>query len=291
MSKELLISCFLVVAFCLPAWAGLPSGSKMRAFQMKEDFGAEPLSQCYLQYYYYIPCPTFSWFWAFTGPTPGETMGAFFEIGEISTGTGTACDPEACHTLETVRVIDFAGYGTAYPGLFSVVMDVYCADENGCPIGPPLWTSGTLEFHFGWNYVAVDPALCLTYCITTPGPPVTVPRVLVTFTHTGVSGVYPAWGFDNISTPLELSCVMHDISCMPAQYPRPYVGNYPVMHSGYCGYGVQYCPPIVIHDGRDTTPDGSQFGSIELAWRIYVSCTGPTPTLPSSWGNIKSMYR
>jgi hypothetical protein len=113
----------------------------------------------------------------------------------------------------------------------------------------------------------------------------------VTATHTGTNGIYPAWGFDNISTALEAGCVMHDIGCLPALYPRPAAGHYGIVHSGYYGTGLQYCPPLGFVDGRDTTMDGSQFGFIELLWRIYVSCTGPTAGEPSTWSNIKSIYR
>ena len=161
MSKTLLLVPVLILLICFSAFASQPAGTRMRAFQMKEDFGVEPLWECYLQYYYYIPCPTYSWFWAFTGPIPGEAMGTFFEIGDISTGTGAACDPEACHSLETVRIMDFAGYGTLYPGLFTIEMDIYCSDERGCPVGPRLWTSGPLETHFAWNYIDLEPPLCL----------------------------------------------------------------------------------------------------------------------------------
>ena len=188
--------------------------------------------------------------------------------------------------------MDFAGYGTVYPGRFTIEMDIFCSDERGCPVGPRLWTSGPLETHFAWNYIDLEPPLCLTSCSTPPGPPPpSALRILVTATHTGTDGVYPAWGLDNISTPIEQGCTMHDISCLPAAYPRPYVSPYPRVHSGYYGVGFQYCPPLWLYDGRDTTRDGSQYGSIELLWRIYLSCTGPSAVEPSTWGSIKSIYR
>ena len=84
---------------------------------------------------------------------------------------------------------------------------------------------------------------------------------------------------------------MHDEGCLPALYPRPYVSHYPTMHSGYYGQGFEICPPQWFKDGADTTPDGSQYGFVELAWRLYVVCGGPTETGTTTWGNIKSMYR
>jgi hypothetical protein len=44
-------------------------------------------------------------------------------------------------------------------------------------------------------------------------------------------------------------------------------------------------------DGRDTSANHSVYGYVEAAWRIYLICQGPSPTKPSTWGNIKTMYR
>jgi hypothetical protein len=261
-------------------------------YQIRDDYGMEPLSDCRLQYYYYTPCPTYSWFWAFTGWAPGDILGAWFQIGDVSTGGFDACDPAACHTLEQIRILDFGGYGQVHPGLFTVELDVYCADDFGCPVGPSLWNSGPVETGFAWNYVLVDPSLCLTGCAVDPGPPVSGPRILVTVSHVGTQGQYPAWGMDNISTHVEVGCELHDIGCLPILYPRPYTSHYPSMHSGYYGrWGFDYCPPVGFLDGNDTTPDGTEFGYVEVCWRLYLGCSGPTATQPATWSNIKSMYR
>ena len=84
---------------------------------------------------------------------------------------------------------------------------------------------------------------------------------------------------------------MHDIGCLPALYPRPAISHYSTIHSGYYGTNFAYCPPLPIFDGRDTTRDGSQYGSIELLWTIYLDCGGPTSNEASTWGGIKSIYR
>jgi hypothetical protein len=267
-----------------------------RAFQMRDDFGVEPLTGCVLQYYYYIPCPTFSWFWAWTGPDLGEAMGVFFEIGGLSTGGFAPCDPAQCHSIEAIWILDFAGYGTLYPGLFSVVFDAFCSDQYGCPVGSELWSSVPWDTHLGWNYVPVEPPLCVTSCVTLPGPPPSAPRILITGTHTGTDGIYPAWGSDNISTAIAEACAMHDVGCLPALYPRPAASHYGTIHTGFYGinYGggnFDYCPPLWLPDGRDTTPDGSQYGFIELAWRIDVSCTGPSKAEAVNWSTIKAFYR
>ena len=105
--------------------------------------------------------------------------------------------------------------------------------------------------------------------------------------YKGTVAGYPAIGMDNISTPLAQACQMHDIGCLPAAWPRS------TSHSGYYGNGdpTMYDPPLVFCDGRDTTPDCSHYGLLELAWRVYLNCFGPTDAETRTWGNIKSMYR
>jgi hypothetical protein len=282
----------LLTAILLLASATSLLAIEKEAYQLRDDFSMEPLYDCALQHYYYIPCPTYSWFWAYNGWTPGDIVGQWFTVGDLSMGGWPFCDPTNCHVLETVRVLDFAGYGSVHPGLFTFEMDVYCADELGCPVGPSLWNSGSKETHFGWNYFDVNPPLSICDCTVFPGPPPSTPRILVTITHTGTSCQYPSWGMDNISIALETGCDMHDYGCLPALYPRPYSSHYPTIHSGYYGNnGFQYCPPRWYKDGRDTSPDGTQYGFLELAWRIYLICSGPTETAPASWGEIKSLYR
>jgi hypothetical protein len=286
---------YLVIALVL-ILATSAFGLDKKAYQIREDFGTEPLQPtCALNYYYSIPCPTYSWFWAFTGWVPGDIIGVMFELWDYSMWysgcpTYVGCDPTLCHVVNQLRVLDFAGYGIAYPGLFTVEFDIYCCDPQGCPIGPSLWNSGPYETGYAWNYVTVDPPISICDCATEPAP-IFNPRILVTATHTGTDGIYPAWGLDNISTPIETACIMHDGGCCPALYPRPWVSHYRTIHAGYYGPNFTYCPPIWFCDGRDTTPDCSMYGFIELAWRLYMFCTGPTATEPSTWGSIKSMYR
>ena len=109
----------LVTLTVLFAGASTVSGFDKKAFRMREDFGAEALYDCYIQYYYYMPCPTYSWFWGISNEGK-DTYGVFFMVGDVSMGSGQACDPLLCFSPYTLRVLDFAGYGTAYPGLFSV---------------------------------------------------------------------------------------------------------------------------------------------------------------------------
>ena len=61
-------------------------GLESKAYQLREDFGTEPTYDGALQYYYYIPCPTYSWFWAFTGWAVGDMIGVCFTIGDQGTG-------------------------------------------------------------------------------------------------------------------------------------------------------------------------------------------------------------
>ena len=275
-------------------------GFQMKAMQMREDYGVEPLSDCYLNYYYYIYCTTSSWFWMQTDWTWGDIVGEYFTVGDPSMGASAgcppyaSCDPMSDQTISQFRVLDFAGYGTAYPGFFTVRFGIWCANEYGCPVGTALWSSGDTELcNAGWNYVTVSPPVCLTQCHTQPGPPYGYPRFLITAQMVGYTSHpdFPAFGLDNISTPLGLGCVMHDNGCCPALYPRPTNSHYSTMHSGYYGTNAfTYCPPRPFLDGGDTT-GGSTYGCVELAWRVYLVTSGPTAVEPSTWGSIKSIYR
>jgi hypothetical protein len=260
---------------------------------MREDFGAEPMYNCYMNYYYYIPCPTSSWFWSFSGWLPNDVVGAWFTVGDPSMTTSkgcppyTGCDPNNAYYVGQLRVLDFAGYGTIYPGLFTVEFEMWCGAGDGSPSLPfPVWSSGPKELcTAGWNYIPVN--FCFGSCWTQL--PISYPRYLFTAKHIGTDARYPQWGFDNISTPLALGGQMHDEGCCPALYPRPQVSHYTTIHSGYYGVNFQYCPPLGFLDSGDTT--GNTYGFIELAWRIYLWNTGPTAVEPSTWGSIKSMYR
>jgi hypothetical protein len=280
----------IVFAICAlflvsPAWS-----FESRAFQLRDDFGIEFLDGCALCYYYYIPCPTYSWFWAISGFDAEDMVGAWFQVGDISMYGFEACDPAECHTLEHFSVVDLYWPVTQYRSL--VEFNVYCSDEMGCPVGPSLWRSGTVELRYGWSDISVDPVLSICGCCVDPGEPPAAPRLLITATHLTPDWCdLPIWGFDNISTAVENGCDMHEYGCMPALYPRPHSSHYSGIHSGFYGQEFEYCPPQLFKDPNDTTPDGTQYGYLELLWRIYLGCYGPTVTQPATWGGIKSMYR
>lgn len=285
-----------VLAFVL-VLATTAYGLDHKAMQMREDFGTQPLAAAGMSYWYYIPCTSTggSWFWMWSGWNPGDIVGVFFTVGDptMYTTPSAACppyktlDPLSNHVLEQIMVLDFAGYGTAYPGLFTTSFDVWCADAQGCPVGPSLWNSGPVEFcTAGWNYVVITPGLCLSDCYTElVGNIKAYPRFLVTATMTGTLATYPGFGFDNIYRPLFLSCVMHDRGCCPALYPRPAVSHYSTMHTGYYGPAFANCPPQWFSEDANATN-----GYLEMAWRVYLNNIY-TATETSTWGNIKSMYK
>lgn len=276
----------------------LPASAKHgQAYQFKDDLGMDSYGDCRLQYYYHIPCPDDSWFWELWGPPaggmwePGHIVGQWFHVGDMCTGGFEPCDPEDCQSLYAIRFLNLFPYGTPYPNINLVTFDIYCSDEEGCPIGPSLWQSETIRPGYGWQYLILDEPVSLCPCVTDPGPPPAGPRVLVTATHGGWWCAGPAWGTDNISTPLEMGCEMHDVGCLSVLYPRPSNSYYDRIHSGFYGYGMSYCPPIPFADKGDTTPDASMYGYVELAWRLYLTCAGPTVVQPATWGAIKSIYR
>jgi hypothetical protein len=286
MTKWIAITLLVVGLLSTPA-----SGREMKAMMMRDDYGIQALTECAMQYYYYIPCPTYSWFWQMTGWQPGDIIGTLFTVGDVSMGGYSPCDTVNCYNLTGFRVLDFAGYGVTYPGIFTVEFDVYCAGADGCPIGGSLWNSGPRETQYSWNDIAIDPPLDLMSCYIHTGPPASTPRILVAATHTGTDGTYPAWGFDNIGTAIANSCNMHESGCRNALFPRPSVGHYASMHSGFYGESeiFQYCPPQRFADGADTTFDARQYGLVELAWRIYLECEA-NATDETTWGKLKSLY-
>jgi hypothetical protein len=296
-------ACYLRVALLAALVLTLgstPARADGAVFQFSEDFGLESESDCALQYYYYIPCPTHSWFYALWGPPgggmweDGDVIGKWFKVGDSPTGGFAACDPTDCQAIGMIRFLDLASYGSsAYPHL--VLFKIYCSDEYGCPTGPSIWESDPRAPAYGWNHISIDPPVSVCPCITDPGPPPTGPRVLVTATH--VLEYEPAahdmtyFGADIISAPLSEGCDMHDEGCLEALYPRPQNSHYATIHSGYYGENMAYCPPVWIKDVDDTTPDASQYGYVEWAWTIYLMCNGPSQVQPATWGSIKSMYR
>jgi hypothetical protein len=277
------------------------SDLKVEAFRIEEPEWS--LYDCWLQYHYYIPCLTYSWFWAYSGWEPGDIIGTSFTIGDQPTGGdgGWWCDPYLCQEFEGVQLLDFAGYGTVYPGLFTFELDIYYVDTTGAP-GCNIWNSGPLESHFGWNYFEIRPPVALDICPDFCSPweqGCPYPTILLTMTMTGAEGTYPAIGFDNVSTPAGQGCAMHDIGCLPALYPRNGPGGQePRVRSGYLGNsGFDHWPPRPIPDGRHATrPSGAQwYGFVEPAWRVNVICYGPSAAQkqaqPATWGAIKSLYK
>lgn len=270
--------------------ASIAFAFKAGEYEASDDMAAESISDCYLNYYYYMPCPTLSYCWGFYDWERGDIVGTWFQIGDLSMSSGQACDPAMCHTLDRVRVMDFGGFG-GWHGCCEVKFNIYCSDEYGCPIGPSLWESSILFFEEGWNYVDINPPISVCQCSVNPADPLSGPRILVAATHGGWPAYYPMWGSDDIGRALERGCEFHDESCLPGLYPRPYNSYYPTMHSGFYGQNFKYCPPLWFKDSRDTTPDANEYGYVELLWRIYMTCSGPSGTVPTTWGNIKSMYR
>jgi hypothetical protein len=282
--------CLLIGLVLVAVLAGSAGAWEKAAFKARDDFGMEALEDCYLQYYYYVPCPTYSWFWGFYSWAPGDKIGQFFTVGDLSTAGFAQCDSSQCHDIIGFRVLDFSGYGVTYPGMYTVEFSIYCCDATGCPFGYPLWESGPVETVKDWNTVTVDPSLPITACSTQPMPPA-LPRILLVATHTGTDCTYPQWGTDNVSAPADLGCTMHDAGCLPALYPRPATSHYSTIHSGYYGIEFAHCPPIWFVDGGDTTAGAEEYGYLEFAWRLFIRCLGPHATEATSWGRVKSMYR
>ena len=288
---------WLAVVFAL-ILVSAGSAYEMKAYRFRDDYGMEPLQEydSALSYYYYIPCPTYSWFWGINGLEAEEIIGVTYDLAQHSMGGLDPPDPVNDHRLMGFRVLNLAEAGSMYPGLFAVQFDVWCAQSRSCynPIEEAhLWSSGPICLQEGYNYIWIEPnGVSICPCCLDLGPPPTDPLITITATKLGGNPSRPVWGFDDISHPVNMGCDLHDYGCLPALYPRPWVSHYPSIHSGYFGsYHWQYCPPLLFPDPMDTTLDYSDFGFIELAWRAYFKSTGPTSTDGVTWSEIKSLYR
>jgi hypothetical protein len=172
-------------------------------------------------------------------------------------------------------------------------MNVHRADASGKPLHR-LWDSGPLETGFGWNYIEVVPPYGLDLGECFEDDPASL-GFIVTMEFVGTLGGFPRIGFDNIGTAVDVGCLMHDSGCLPAHWPKTWLGGGdPRVHSGYVGdYRFQYWPPLAIPDAMFFPDDCT--GSVDLAWRVYLDCHGPglTPQspFPTSWGGIKNLYK
>ena len=277
--KLVCLGCAVLTALAVTYVADSSCALEIAPYRMADDFAVEPpplAADWALQYYYYIPAPTASWFWG-ANLEPGEILGVCYHLGDLSTGGYSSPDPEADYEYQLVgfRILDFAGYGRVYPGLYTVEFDIYCADYLGCPVGHSLWNSGQRETGYGWNYVDVDPSLDICECASVSHPYLCFsPRFIILATQLGQRAGSPAWGLDNISSPARAGVDMHDVGGLPALYPRPAVSTYPLIHSGRYGQDFTYCPPQAFADGRDSTAGASEYGYLELAWRVYFDTPG-----------------
>lgn len=59
---------------------------EVRPYRIEEDYGQQPMYDMAIQYYYYLPCPTYSWFWGYSGWEPGDVLGASFTVGDQPSG-------------------------------------------------------------------------------------------------------------------------------------------------------------------------------------------------------------
>jgi hypothetical protein len=284
--------CVLVVALTTFVLFSYSFSIDQEIYRIKDDFGADPLYDCRLSYYYDVPCPTESYFWGFKGWNYGDIVGQFFIIGDQGTGLAGGCDPAICQRLEKIKYLDLNEYAPGiHPTDFVFEWKIHCSDLNGCPVGPALWTnSWSFSWNYGWNYADITPPLCLTPCL---GGPYGGPVILITAKHLGDFSDYgPEWGTDAPGLYYYYDCSQHDIGCLPILYPRPWISHFdPGIHSGYFGNQEITCPPSVLCDKYDSTPDCNRYGACELAWTIYLICDGPTDVGSPTWGSIKAMYR
>jgi hypothetical protein len=288
MSRAIMLSLCLVLAFAAASTA-VPlrtlelAPAPERTFSPRED-------GCTLAYYNYCSgwvwhwyeyCST--WLWVREEYDPeGPQYGTCFDLADC---------PGTCRHLEEVwwAFEHFEGYG-------SVDVEIYCADDHCCPVGPPL--AGYYEYDLGpgpwWVLLPFD-ALPLCDC---EGQGASKFIVLIThnFTYSGAGNywcpVFPASDVNsyNIDAGCETEwrCSSHSFVYRNAvDYCQVYGEPAPLWVSG-ADYGCTNYPviPPGCHNQYYDTGYYSE-------WLIdcCITCQGPTRTQEHSWSQIRSLFR
>jgi hypothetical protein len=237
-------------------------------------------NDCHLQYYNW--CSGWAAGWTaycgnfFHNGPPGVQYGTCFNLSDC---------PGDCRQLESVwyACSRFTARGWAD-------VEIYCADDLGCPIGSPLAGIYGYQPDFGnlWQHLDFG-GVPLCSCegqgsgkfivMITDYTAGTVTRPISDLNSYNVdAGCETEWRCDGTH-----SYVYHnrDSYCQIYGAPGPLW-----MWSYVSEYGCTNYPPI---------PEGchGQSTGFFAEWLIdcYVSCEGPTETEKDSWSEIKALYR
>jgi hypothetical protein len=226
---------------------------------------------------YYDDCSGWTWGW----------LGYCYAWFDVPVTYGTCFDlsdcPGECRHLEDVwYACQRVGH---WPGQIDI--EVYCADEANCPVGPPLaGIYGYQPFWQVWQHFDFG-GLALCECEQTAAG-----KFIVMVTDY-LAGLETAPLSDRNVKNVEEGCET-EWRCSGHSYIYRNLVSYcdvygapgPLWFPGP-GYGCTQDPnvPPDCDDWHDT--------GVYCEWLIdcYVSCQGPTQTEKTSWSAVKALYR
>jgi hypothetical protein len=273
---RILLLAVLVLVFATPAHTVPFTTSEFGTVPQRGGAGRD--DQCHLQYFNY--CSGWVWYWS------GYCYGMFFDFLPVKYGTcfDLADCPGACRQLEDVW---FASRN--WGGRARVDVEIYCANHNQCPVGPPLAGFYQTVLHTGypwstWNFGGLPLCPCEE---TGSGTFIVMIR---DYTASVWNSPYSDRNPMNVDVGCESEwrCGGHSFMYKNVQ---PYCDIYGLpapMWVSYAGGGCTNFPaiPLGCHDYWYDT-------GCYVEWLIdcYVSCQGATDTEQKSWSEIKNLYK
>jgi len=229
---------------------------------------------------YYNLCSGFgTWLWGWDGYCQASFLryppqyGTCFDLAD---------SPGECRHLEDVWWV-----GRSFYHYDTVDVEIFCADENACPVGAPLagiYDCSVVYHSPSWHRFDFG-GLPLCGCDAGAG------RFIVMISHNGEeTESFSDANHKNIEAGCEYEwrCSGHSyVYRSYVSYCDVYGEPGPLWIAGP-DYGCTNVPavPPGCHDHDYST-------GYYTEWLIdcYVSCNGPTRTEPTSWSEVKSLYR
>ncbi len=278
MKKSVLISCLLLLALCTSAYAIPMKTAEHGTVPMRDRAAAQ--DGCLLSYYNFCSGWVFYWtaycYGNFTDLTLPPRYGTVFDLSDC---------PGNCRHLTDIwwACKRFANRGY-------VDVEVYCANENRCPIGPPIlgWYGYTPPMTNPWQHFVVDP---VPLCVCEESGSGKFAVIVTDFGFGTINAPYS----DIESMNIDVGC-QADWNCVGHSYCFRCLVNYcdvygmpgPMWVSG-ADYGCTNVPtvPPGCHDYQ-----GYGTGMFtEFLIDVYIACQGPTAAENDSWTDIKGLYR
>jgi hypothetical protein len=267
----------VMIGICPALTDAVPLGSAQYGEVPARQY-SERQDQCHLMYYNF--CSGWVWNWM------GYCYGWFGDAVQIAYGTcfDLADCPANCRHLDDVW---FACKAFDYWGVLDI--EIYCADQNGCPIGGPL--AGIYDYSppymSHWQHFAFG-GLPVCQCDEAG----TGKFIVMVTDHT--SGYYIDTCSDLNHRNMGAGCE-EEWRCAGHSYVYRNVVSYcdvygapgPLWVAGADHGCTNY--PSIPPGCHDYLWDTGYF----TEWLIdcYISCLGPTATEKGSWSEVKRLYR